>query len=111
MNFCLSHWEELKDAIAERGLMQFVADSGPALVEHVVRDIKGENTVIDFDPLLGSSICVHRLAANVGGIAALMTADPETGRPMCPVCFLKGFDWINAAADGALEEAKERGLV
>jgi hypothetical protein len=111
MNFCQKHWDELKVAINNRGLMKFVAVSGPQLAEHVVRDLDGTNTVIDFEPLLGSSICVHRLASNIGGLMAVMTPDADTGRPPCPVCFLQRFDWINAAADGALEEAKERGLL
>lgn len=111
MNFCQKHWDELKTAITERGLMQFVASSGPQIAEHVIRGLDGNSTVIDFEPLLGSSICVHRLASNIGGFSAVMTPDPETGRPPCPVCFLMRFDWIKAAADGALEEAKQRGLI
>ena len=98
-------------AITERGLMKFVAASGPLIAEHVVRGLDGNNTVIDFEPLLGSSICVHRLASNIGGLMAVMAPDVDTGRPQCPVCFLQRFDWIKAAADGALEEAKERGLL
>lgn len=109
MNMCKEHWGKLREAIDARGLGNFVANNGQELTEHTIRDLKGENTVMDFEPLMGSAICLSRLAMGIGGLA-LMTPN-EDGIMPCPVCFMQSFDYVNAAAEGALAEAKKRGLM
>lgn len=109
MNICKEHWDKLREAIEARGLGKFVANNGQELIDHTVRDLKGENTVMDFEPLMGAAICISGLAMGIGGLA-LMTPG-EDGTMPCPVCFLQSFDYVSAAADGALAEAKDRGLM
>lgn len=109
MNMCKEHWDKLRESIDTRGLGKFVANNGQELTEHTVRELKGENTVMDFEPLMGSAMCLSRLAMSIGGLA-LMTPN-EDGKMPCPVCFLQSFDYVSAAADGALAEAKDRGLM
>lgn len=109
MNMCKEHWEVLKEAIDARGLSKFVANDGQEVLDHTVRDVNGENTVVDFEPLMGSSICLSSLAMRIGGLAVL--SPNADGTMPCPVCFLQSFDYVGAAADGALAEAKDRGLM
>lgn len=109
MNMCQKHWDKLREAIDQRGLGKFVANNGEEAIEHTVRGLKGENTIVDFEPLMGSSMCLANLALKIGGLA-LMKPNEDDSMP-CPVCFLQSFDYVSAAADGALQEARERGLV
>lgn len=109
MNMCKEHWEKLKEAIDTRGLSKFVANNGQEVANYIARDVKGENTVVDFEPLMGSSTCLSGLAMRIGGLAVLSPNDD--GTMPCPVCFLQSFDYVAAAAEGALAEAKDRGLV
>jgi len=105
----MKHWDALREAIKARGLWHLVAENGQQAVEHMVRDIQDENTILDFEPLMGSAMTISRLAMNVGGLAVL--APNEDGTMPCPVCFLQQFDYIAAAADGAKAYAVEKGLV
>lgn len=109
MNMCQVHWNSLRKAIDDRGLSKFVANDGPQLIEHLTRDINGSNTLLDFEPLVGSSMAIANLAMSIGGLA-LMTPNEDETMP-CPVCFLQSFDYVSAAADGALAEAHKRGLI
>jgi hypothetical protein len=109
MNMCKEHWDKLREAIDTRGLGKFIANNGQELIDHTARGLKGENTVVDFEPLMGSSMCIANLAMMLGGLA-MMTPNEDGSMP-CPVCFLQSFDYVNAAADGALAEAKDRGLM
>lgn len=109
MNMCQEHWDTLKAAIEARGLMQLVAAGGKELVDHLVREVEGKATVVDFEPLMGSASNLFRLAMGVTGGRA-MTPNAE-GKMPCPVCLLRDFDYVAAAADGALSEAESRGLI
>lgn len=109
MQFCQPHWEELKAAIDQRGLSQFIARSGEEAIEHTVRELQGQDTVVDFEPLLMANNMLWNLSMNVIGLE--MMAVNEQGAHRCPVCELKNFDYITAAANGVLADAKTRGLI
>lgn len=112
MQFCQSHWNKLRAAIAERGLSDLVSGSG----REVMTRLAGGG----FDPLMGAH---NRLIAALVSVAGpgLMTID---GCPICegnkahdegcddPTCRPNWYDaWIDNAADDALAEARRRGLV
>jgi hypothetical protein len=109
MQICQTHWEELKAAIDARGLSQFIAKDGKEAIEHTVRELNGEDTVVDFEPLMGSNWWLSNAAMHYFGLAVM---EPnEDGSNKCPVCMLQGINWIEMCADLGLNEAKKRGLV
>lgn len=120
MNICDDHWAKLKQAIADRGLDHLCAKTGEAAMEKVVADLEGRQ--VPFDPLLGSSTAIFNNALQAVGLV-LLNADPETGKPPCPLCYLIAncqcrlgdscdiHRWIDHASDAALDHARELGLV
>lgn len=111
MKFCDKHWQELKAAIAARGLEHLVSSSG---AECAARMQGG-----DFEPLMGAMLSYVRNAVGVMGPVVLMPNDDGSDR--CAACFLAGCpceqkpcpfaSWIDRAADDELTEARRRGLV
>lgn len=110
MQFCKPHWEALRAAIEKRGLNQFIAENGKQAMEHVVRELKGEDTVVDFEPLMGSHNMLLNAAMHYYNPLFVMGMN-EDGSHRCPVCLLASLDWVEWVADGALGEATRRGLV
>ena len=117
MKFCQPHWQSLRDAIAARGLNHLIAKDGKEAVERMVKEVKGEDKALDFDPLMSAHWAICGNAIRCGGLY-LMSGD------YCPLCELNKHApsemrtegvtpsdaWIEKAADGALEHAKGRGL-
>jgi hypothetical protein len=102
MRFCGNHWQQLQDAIAERGLSSLVADSGEQAVRNMASEIKEGSTIDNFDPLMGAhnfiwsgamSIASTRYNANP---LMMMAEDPEHPEWQCPICFL---NWLHAEHD------------
>ena len=109
MQMCQLHWAALRDAIKERGLDHLVAQSGLEAVEYLKREIEGTKTLIEYDPLMSANGMIWNLAVHVMGLQII--APDEEGKPQCPVCALQSYDYISAAADGALHHARKTGLV
>jgi len=109
-NFCQQHWDELKAAIEARDLMQFVAKDGKQAMENMVRDLEGQNTVVDYEPLLGSDFCMSNVAMSFYGLRMMAVEEGEE-KPPCPVCMMQKMPWIEWVASGALAEAIRRGLI
>ena len=134
MKFCQPHWDKLKDAIKVRGLFDLVAKDGKEAMEQAKGQLEGkEQTLENFDPLMAAhwmivSNSMEMIKGIGGNPLALMMSDPEHPELECPICYLnylsaehdrtctvadckkvKGQtfdDWIEKAADGALEVAK-----
>lgn len=134
MKFCQHHWDALKQAIKSRGLFDLVARDGHEALEQAVGELKGEpKTLKNFDPLMSAHWqIVNNAMETLGAIGAnplaLMASDPDHPECECPICYLnylseehdrtcteptctkkKGLrfdDWIQKAADGALEYSK-----
>ncbi len=79
MRFCQPHWEQLKDAIRERGLFHLVADSGEAAVERLAEEAKGEATIATYDPLMDAHNMMVVRAIECGGLSVLRG-------DTCPLC-------------------------
>jgi hypothetical protein len=120
MKICQMHWDKLRAAIEDRGLMQFVAKSGEKAAKQIVQQLEGDNSNSTYDPLMAANFAIWSNALAAFGIG-MMNADAP-----CPLCLMDdhkktctkpgceaqgGDDWIRFAADGQLEEARERGLV
>lgn len=121
MKMCSNHWTELKKAIEDRGLMPLVHKDGQSLKESLERQMRDEKAVEKdpalFDPLIGANFAIFGNAIESGG-TYLMTPDPETKQPYCPLCEMvkcvedaKPSVWIDYAADEQLDYARELGLM
>lgn len=115
MKLCENHWGELKKAIDERGLTNFISPSPEAATKRMAAEIQGTARPETFDPLLYANNAIWNNALNVAGLE-VMTPN-EDGSERCPVCFLletcpcKKEDcsykrWVEYAANDALEATK-----
>jgi hypothetical protein len=120
MKMCQPHWDQLRTAIEERGLMGLVSKDGVVAVEKLSRELKKEGTETEnFDPLMAANLAIWTNALEMGG-AYLMFQDPE-GNEYCPICEAikngknvpqgKAEWWIDHAADEQLARARELKLV
>lgn len=136
MKFCPDHWQALRDAIDTRGLTALIADSGEQAVANMASELDHGPTVDNFDPLMGAhnSIMVNamELAREIGvDPLVLMFENPAHPEWECPICYLNWLsaehdrlcdlgppeclkvrgqtfdDWIDQAADGALNAWQE----
>ena len=59
MKFCMPHWDQLKAAIEERGLMGLVSKDGVVAVDKIKRDLNQEGTAVEnFDPLMAANFAI-----------------------------------------------------
>jgi hypothetical protein len=119
MKACAKHWEELRGAIADRGLSKFVAQSGEAAAARMARQSGSERE--DFDPLMGAYMAIVGNVLRIVGIGLL--ADLPDGKEACPLCTLidncgcgRGDEcpfrsFVSRAADDQREHARHLGLL
>lgn len=115
MRFCLDHWQQLREAIAARGLEHLVAGDGQSAAANLASAVESGATVANFDPLIYAHNSILANAIHLAGLAVLV--HDENGAERCPLCFLTAahraqctdpacrvsdFDhWIGRAADDA----------
>lgn len=111
---CQPHWEQLKQAIKDRGLYDLVPKGGQAAAEMMARQMASGNSLAAFDPLMTANNMIWGNALQLGGLA--MMQDNTDGSEPCPYCYvlhegpkhgiLNGEydDWIDKAADGVKAE-------
>lgn len=122
MKICADHWGKLKAAIELRGLTYLVAASGEkavAMLEARIADPKADFKDT-YDPLMAANFAIWNNALEAFGLG-VMAEDA-----LCPLCLMdkhaaecaepecaknSGLDWIEFAADGQLEVARQKGLV
>lgn len=115
MRLCQPHWDALKLAIEDRGLMQFVSGSGEKVTDKIVAELGGDRGPDTFDPLMSANMAIWSNALHGGGLY-LMGAD-EAGNQYCPLCESElhgGYEaswWISHAADDQLERARTMNLL
>lgn len=135
MQFCKSHWDQLRHAIQARGLADFVSSNGEEAAKRLERELEGkEPTFKTYDPLMAAHWMIANNALNfMNHIGAdplmMMTIQEEHPEWECPICCLNWlsaehdkncFDpnckkergqtfecWINRAADAAAEHIKK----
>jgi hypothetical protein len=107
MNWCQPHWNQLREAIAERGLDKFGAQTGEQAASDLKAQIEGKTT--DFDPLMGSWSRINQQMLESAGLRALT---------QCPLCILVEDgqphlvkNWIDGVTDSALNYALKEGLI
>lgn len=107
MEWCQPHWDQLRDAVALRGLDKLGAQNAREAHANAVAELEGDTPV--FDPLMGSFWRIN--SAMMKGVGLRLM-----GR--CPLCILIEdgqpelvANWIDGATDQALAYAREQGLV
>lgn len=116
MKLCLSHWDQLREAIKDRGLDKFVSNSGQQAAEKMQAQLQpGTSELEGWDPLLNANFAIWSNGLERGGLY-LMGTD-EQGNEYCPLCELeantstKAETWIKYAADEQYEKAKKLGVI
>lgn len=132
MRFCKSHWEELQKGIKEAGLFHLVHQSGDAAADAQMRELTGQSTPEDYDPLLSAHWAIVSNSLQLLGLELMIQTEEGDGH--CPLCFAKQRleehvqtctdpkcradqtltdlpHWIDHAVNGQLQYAREQGLV
>lgn len=129
MKICASHWQVMRDAVEQKGLMGLVAKSGEAALDSQLRHLEeaqqaggsiSEKTLRDtFDPLMSMHWHFTNNALRCGGLAVMgQRDDGENDGHYCPVCLFEqnqpGFvatEEIGSVVDQMRDYCIEQGLV
>lgn len=112
MKICQPHWDLLKSAIDERGLMHLVSNSGQVAAEKIQGQLSGQPEKETYDPLLAANFAIWSNAIEMGGLYLI-----GDGNQYCPICESESHGshnaewWIKNAADEQLNRARELRLV
>lgn len=113
MQICAEHWDQLRKAIADRGLEHLVGKSGQEAADSMVRQLEGTATEQDFDPLMNANWAITAAYVRDAGAGAILSARGN----ICPLCEVersrKGLatNWIEGCTQDQLEIARTRKLV
>jgi hypothetical protein len=117
LKICEEHWNKLRAAIELRGLSRFVAGGAQKAVNLLASSASFGDT---FDPLMAANFAIWNNALEAFGLNMMVEDAP------CPLCLMdkhaaectepdckknSGLDWIEFAADGQLEVARQKGLL
>ena len=125
MKFCRGHWTTLRGMVEEKGMKHLIKTNAKEAFDSMIKELKGDNNIIDYDPLMSSYWTLSARAIEVGGIYLLgVKPDGSEYCPMCevqkhiPVCNCgkcKGetsaIQWMEGCTDAVLEYCKENSLV
>lgn len=124
MKFCQPHWNELRKALADKGMGELGAKSGADAIERVKEELEGTATDVTFDPLMACNWqIVQKVCERLPYVLIEMKPDGEHYCPLCeaevhthpsaPTCAHPGLatDWIKGCTDAMLEHCREKGLV
>lgn len=109
MNFCDTHWTQLRHAIDNQGMKNLVVENPEQALDNIFNELNNGKIIADFDPLISAAMCISTLSMHIGGLG-MMLPDNE-GKMPCPVCFMQNFDYIAAAAEGSRLTAEAKGLM
>lgn len=116
MKFCQKHWEDLKQAIKDKGMWDLVAIDGHAALYMMKQELEGSETDSTYDPLMAAHNMISAKALEYGGLY-LMTGD------YCPLCELISHapggsdgeatcrEWIKGSTDACLAYCQEHKLI
>jgi hypothetical protein len=84
MQMCQQHWDTLRQEVIDQGLGEWIASSGETAVAQLVDQLnRGENTKVNYDPLMSSWFMIMSRVIEGVGLPALA---PDFG---CPICRLQ----------------------
>ncbi len=129
MMICPTHWQQMRDAVEERGMTHLVARNGKEAVDNLVAEAEGHKPA--FDPLMAMNNNFWSAALEHGGLGvmgvpeddhpliAATTTDAKGMRHFCPLCLARELgaqpetdqQWIRGCADAMLKHARGEGLM
>ena len=106
MKFCHDHWQELKNAIRQRGMWRLVSsDTQGAPARHEAGQAS------EFDPMMIVTLMISEQALMAFGMHLLR-------HHCCPLCEVEqnlgkdlSFEWIDHDANAVLELCRQRHLI
>lgn len=111
MYMCQDHWQNLKNAIRQRGLWPLVTPSGFLAPETPEEILELNAAQFHFDPLMAASFLISEQAHAAFG----STSSSSVKCPLCEVDQNLGdgisSDWIETDSDLLLQVCRERHLV
>jgi hypothetical protein len=121
MKICDAHWQELRQAIDNRGLTRIIAKDGEHAAKNMAAQLQGGDTKDNYDPLMSAVYAIWGNAIEAFGLDIMRPDAP------CPLCVLdqhikectdeecgmkqSGSDWIGYAADGQIDAITQMGLL
>lgn len=138
VKFCTRHWDDLKLAVENCGLMSLAAENGEQAARNLESEAARGTTIDNFDPLMGAHNAIVARAMNLikeryrqNPLMVMADADehPEWACPICALnwchdehnrlCTQQGCDWpkefdwtsemVNGASDLMLKQWQELG--
>lgn len=113
MNWCKDHWNQLRQALKDRGLDQFGAKDGHDAAAAIAAQIDGGEE--KFDPLLGSW---SRINATMAESLTNQGRAGELLQLKCPLCILVEdgqpqmvANWVDGVSDQAKKYAIDQGML
>lgn len=107
MKWCQPHWDQLRTAIADKGMDKLGAQDSKQAFNDMVDSLEGKET--DFDPLMGCFWAINNQMMSNVGLRAMGA---------CPLCILVKDgrpdlveNWVQGCTNHALEEARRLGLL
>lgn len=112
MKICQFHWDELRQALKDRGLDHLGAKNAQEAIVAMATDLEGRGAENEYDPLMSCNWMIMSQGLEMCGLSLIGLR--EDGTPHCPICeagrsWMRS--WIDGPADAALEECKVRGLL
>lgn len=85
MQFCDSHWDRLRQAVADAGLSVLISEDREQATLKLMSELQEGTTIDNYDPLMGASLSILLNTVQLLGTAALLI---PSGYPECPLCLL-----------------------
>ncbi|HET7713867.1 MAG TPA: hypothetical protein VFK94_06530 [Patescibacteria group bacterium] len=114
MNWCQPHWDQLRQAIYDRGMAHMVPQGGENAAKQMTEEIKGKDDSTGFDPLMRAWGMINGRYMEIMGFTLecppCLLVQHETA---CTnkECSAKVDEWIDGCTNSILQYAKSLGLV
>lgn len=83
MQFCQPHWDQLREEVVEQGMGEWIAKDGATASAQLMDFLsKGEDTLVNYDPLMA---CHNMILVRTMEIFGLYAMSEQFG---CPICQL-----------------------
>lgn len=120
MKFCMKHWDELRQAMKDRGMWHLVASSGEKAAEQLENQLETGTRAHNFDPLMAAHNSIVEHSIEAAGLAIMV--NNEDGSERCPLCYVQDncgckklechfLNWVPEVADVMKDEAIRLGLM
>ena len=113
MQMCQAHWDEIRKAVADRGMDHLVSKSGKEVADKMLRATDTHSqTKENYDPLMDIHNNLVCAAMKAVGLSILS----DEGCPLCTCNILSGketlaTEWINSCSDYIMNMCLEKKFI